>query len=82
MLDVTVKWKYEVLTQTPKRHLRDGDLRGTVVFQTKGATLQHLKPKTLTLISIYVHGHDRQRKLSHILHLEALSNGKQRLIGA
>lgn len=52
------------------------------MFQTKGATLQHLKSKSLTSVSIYVHGHDGQRKLSCILHLETLSNGEEWLIGA
>lgn len=45
-------------------------------------TLQHLKAKSLTLISIYIHRHDGQRKLSGILHLKALSDGKKRLIAA
>lgn len=52
------------------------------MFQTEGATLQHLKSKSLTRVSIYIHGHNSQRKLSCILHLETLSNGKEWLIGA
>lgn len=52
------------------------------MFQTKGATLQHLKSKSLTSVSVYVHGHDGQRKLSCILHLETLSYGEEWLIGA
>lgn len=52
------------------------------MFQAEGATLQHLKTKALTLVSVDVHGHDCQRKLSRVLHLKTLSNGEQRLVGA
>lgn len=52
------------------------------MFQTEGATLQHLESKSLTRVSIYIHGHNSQRKLSCILHLETLSNGEEWLIGA
>lgn len=65
-----------------KFFLRNGDLRGSVALYAEGTTLQHLKAKPLTLVTIYVHGHDSQRKLSCILHLKTLSNGKQRLTGA
>lgn len=43
------------LIKLVKFHLRNGDLRGGVVVQTEGATLQDLKAKSLTLISIYIH---------------------------
>lgn len=52
------------------------------MVEVEGAALQHLKAKPLTFVSIYIHGHDRQRKLSSVLHLETLSDGKQRLVGA
>lgn len=63
-------------------HLRDGDLRGGVVVEAEGATLQHLKAKSLTLISINIHRHDCQRKLSGILHLETLPDSEERFVGA
>ena len=65
-----------------KLHLRDGDLCRGVVVEAEGATLQHLEAKALTLVSIDIHEHDRQGKLSCILHLETLSDGEQRLVGA
>lgn len=51
------------------------------MIEAEGATLQHLKAKPLTLISIYIHRHDCQRKLSCILHLETLSDGEKWLVG-
>lgn len=52
------------------------------MVEAEGTTLQHLKTKTLTLVTIYIHRHDRQWKLSSILHFKTLSDGKQGFIGA
>lgn len=38
-----------------KFHLRYGELRGAVVIEAEGMTLQHLKAKSLTLVTIYIH---------------------------
>lgn len=65
-----------------KFHSRYGELRGAVVIKAEGMTLQHLEAKSLTLVTIYIHWHDRQGKLAGILHLEALSDGKKGLIAA
>jgi len=62
--------------------LRDGDLGGGVVVQAEGPTLQHLEAEALALVAVDVHGHDGQRQLPGILHLEALPYGEQRLVGA
>lgn len=62
--------------------LRNCDLRGSVVLKTEGTTLKHLEAVALTRVTINVHRHDCQRKLSCILHLKTLPDGKQRLSGA
>lgn len=62
--------------------IRYGDLRGGVLLKAEGRTLQHLEAKPLTLVTINVHGNDGQRKLSCVLHLETLSDGKKGLAAA
>lgn len=52
------------------------------MVQAEGATLQHLKTKPLTLISIYIHCHDCKRQLSCVFYLETLSDGEKWLVGA
>lgn len=52
------------------------------MVQAEGSTLQHLKAKALTLVSVNIHRHDCEGKLSCILHPEALSDGEKRLVGA
>lgn len=54
---VTVKKKKSAvnLQNRHKFHLRDSDLRGGVVVEAEGTTLQDLEAKTLTRISIYIH---------------------------
>ena len=60
-------------------HVRDGDLRGGVVIQDERPALQHLEAKALALVSVDAHGHDPERQLSGVLHLEALLDGERRL---
>lgn len=52
------------------------------MVEAERVTLQHLKAKALTLVSIYVHRHDSEGQLSGILHFETLSDGKKGLIVA
>lgn len=52
------------------------------MVEAERTTLQDLEAKSLTLISVYIHRHDSQRKLSCVLHLKTLSDGKKRLVGA
>lgn len=75
-------WKEIQWKPIQQVYLRDGDLRGSVVVETEGATLQNFKAKALTLISVYIHWHDCQRELPSILNLETLSDGEERLVGA
>lgn len=63
-------------------NLRNGDLRGGVVLEAEGVTLQHLEAKALTLVSIYTHRCDSNGQLARILHLEALVDGEEGLVGA
>lgn len=63
-------------------YLRYSDLRGGVLLKAEGTALQHLEAKPLTLIAINIHGHDSQRKLSCVLHLETLSDSKERFAAA
>lgn len=38
-----------------KFHSRYGELRGAVVIEAEGMTLQHLEAKSLALVTIYIH---------------------------
>lgn len=62
--------------------LRNCDLRGGVVLKAKGMTLKHLEAIPLAGVTINIHGHDCQRKLSGVLHLKTLPDCKERLSGA